>query len=107
MTPKMELRREWIRFTDANGDGWAEPDGFLLLDHEVVVFEIKLTGCRYAVQQLRDLYAPLLLRLFERPVRGLQICRALGPATPGPFVEDVDEFLTSALPLATWHWPGR
>jgi hypothetical protein len=104
----MEMRREWIDFSDANGKGLAEPDGFIVLDDEVVVFEVKLTGCRYGAEQIGGLYVPLLSHIYGRPTRGLQVCRNTGPDTPGPFIDDPVAFVTaSTLPLATWHWPGR
>lgn len=98
---------EWIDFEDANGRGGAEPEAFAVLPNEVVLVEVKLTGCRYAHEQLGGLYAPLLSHIYRRPVRGLQICKAITADTPGPFVDSAEAFLTSSLSLATWHWPGR
>lgn len=106
--PTLEWRyHEWIDFTDDRGNGGCEPEAFAVLPHEVVLVEVKLTGCRYGHEQLAGLYVPLLSHIFARPVRALQICRAVNASTPGPFVDNVADFLASFVPLATWHWPGR
>lgn len=106
--PTLGLRyHEWIEFTDDRGKGYCEPEAFAVLPHEIILIEVKLTGCRYGHEQMAGLYIPLLSHIFRRPVRGLQICKAINAETPGPFVDDPNDFLRSNLTLATWHWPGR
>lgn len=99
------LTREWLRYEADGREAHAQPDAWVVMPDEVVAFEIKLTGCTYAHAQLSDLYVPLLSALYDRPVRGLQVCRAASPTTPGPFVTDAHDFIASNLQLATWLLP--
>lgn len=96
----------WFSFTDGNGPGICQTDAFLVLPHEVVVFEVKLTACRYGHEQLAGLYCPILSHLYKRPARGVQIAKNLQPETPGPVLSDLDAFLSSSLPLALVHAPS-
>jgi len=96
-----------VEFADANGHGKAEMDVIAVLPHEVIVVEVKLTGCRFGHEQLTGLYSPLLSHIYSRPVRGLQICKGVTGDTPGPYVDSPEEFINSSLPLATWQWVGR
>lgn len=111
VTPTPEIRRhDWVEYVDSNGEGQAEPDLVLVLPDAVTVVEVKLTGCRYGHEQLSGLYLPLAAHIWRRPVRGLQVCKALGRDTPGPFISDPVAFVTDTAgdgAIATWHWPGR
>lgn len=104
MQPSL-LYHQWILFRDARGDGRCEPEAFVVGEREVLLYEVKLTGCRYGYEQLVGLYAPLLAHVYSLPVRSLQICRAVHADTPGPFVEDLNEFVNGSAPYAVLHAP--
>lgn len=100
---------QWIRFFDANGPGWAQPDAFIVQRKDLWVFECKLTFVDTAVEQIRDRYAPLLTELFP----GLHpwlvvVCHDLSGPRGGrvpPFIRDLDEiFDAPAAPWYLWHW---
>lgn len=76
----------WIRFEDEDGIGWAQPDFFLVESDRVVVWECKLTQCDIGWEQLHYLYAPLLIKLYEKPVVCMQVCKYM--------VKRVDTVLT-------------
>ena len=69
----------WIRFKDASGVHFAQPD-FLLwpASPSPVVVEVKLTFCPEAFAQLSFLYVPLLEKLLCREVRPIVVCKNLG-----------------------------
>lgn len=63
---------QWIHFIDANGRGFAQPDAYVV--GEVVwLFECKLTQSDQAESQMRDLYAPLLERIYGKKVVCCQV----------------------------------
>ncbi len=81
-----ELRREargeffpsqWLQFVDANGPGFAQPDFYFVRPDSVLCIECKLTQHPVAWEQLRGLYAPLLEKLYARPVVCVQVCKNL------------------------------
>jgi hypothetical protein len=98
---------DWIKFEDTNGLGGAEPELWALCPAEILLVEVKLTGCEYGRLQMRDLYAPLLSHMFGgRPVRCLQICRSVAPNTPVPIIHSLANWLAFPEPYATLHWTG-
>lgn len=96
----------WLRFTDANGTGHCEPEAFIELRDEIILFEMKLTGGHYGRLQMEGLYKPLLEFIYKKPVRCLMVCRNVTPATPRPLVHSPEEFMLGNLPFAVWQWLG-
>lgn len=94
---------QWIEFDDKNGIGFCEPECFVVLPDKVLLVECKRTGSTIGRAQMIELYAPLLNLLLGLPIQMLQICKHVTSATPGPFIEDLDEFVQSKTPYATWH----
>lgn len=84
--------------------GYAEPEGWIEREHEVILFECKLTGRSSGKAQGVGLYAPLLEHLLGKPVRVLLICRHITGETPGPFVDSIEQFITAKHRFATWHY---
>jgi len=73
----------WLRFEDANGLGWAQPD--ILVPEENLLVECKLSFTREAEGQISLLYAPLVERLWGRSPKLVCCCkfaRAEGPKAP-------------------------
>lgn len=69
----------WIEFCDARGVGYAQPDFFLVQDHSVVCFEVKLKQTPVAYSQITHLYRPLLRHIFKLPILGVAVFHYLTP----------------------------
>jgi hypothetical protein len=50
----------WVRFSDASGDHWCQPDGLLDTNQGVIIVEFKYQHTIDAWHQLRLLYEPVL-----------------------------------------------
>lgn len=97
---------QWVEWHCADGTkGFAEPEGWIELEHEIILIECKLTGIPFGHGQLTETYKPLLEWLFPgKRIRCLMICRHVMPDTPGPFVGSIEDFMQGDLDLATWHF---
>lgn len=75
----------YLHFKDRGVVRTAQPDGVLLFDDYLFIFEVKYTHCPEAWWQLEKLYAPLLRQLFPSRTVGLvEVCRSYDPSTPFP-----------------------
>lgn len=72
----------WIMFKDRNGEGFAQPDHFLLQPTRIVLIECKLTQNDAAWPQLYGLYKPLVEHLFKRPAICVQAFRRMRVEEP-------------------------
>lgn len=63
---------QWFCFYDANGQGYAQPDHFVLFSDRVLLVECKLTQKELAEQQMELLYKPILEHIYHLPVACLQ-----------------------------------
>lgn len=63
----------WLRFADAHGEGFAQPDIVCL--KAGLVLECKLGFRAEAFAELEGLYIPLCERLWRRTFRGLVVCK--------------------------------
>ena len=96
----------WIMFSDQNGVGWAQPDAFILMDDQILLFECKLTQTETAHPQLLSLYLPLLRHIYNRPILCLQVCKNLRQI-PKKFVESPRELLANpGSGVYLWHFRG-
>lgn len=97
---------QWIEFIEeGEPKHFAEPEGWIELQNEIVLIECKLTGMPGGHEQMLELYKPLLEYLFPtKRIRCLMICRHVNRETPGPFVDSIEAFLQTDLDLATWHF---
>lgn len=59
------LHNVWLRFVDANGPGYACPD--IVVPSRRLLLECKLSWTTAAVQQVEQLYLPLLSMLYDVP----------------------------------------
>jgi len=73
---------QWIRFCDAQGTGFAQPDCYVALAEKVLVFESKLSSSQDGLGQIAALYRPLLRHIFRKPVVGVMVVKYLY-ADPG------------------------
>jgi len=67
----------WLMFEDSKGNGFAQPDHFILQPEQIVLFECKLSQNSVAWTQMDLLYKPLLEHLFKRPVLGIQVFKRM------------------------------
>jgi hypothetical protein len=85
-------------------------DGLLLHNEHVVVVESKLRHTLDAWHQLRNLYYPVVLASFARPVRLLEVCRYYDPSVcfpePTQLVVNIEQFLESGASMGCWFWGG-
>lgn len=54
------LPSPWVRFTDAAGQHWCQPDGLLQTAHGITIIEFKYQHTIDAWHQLRLLYEPVI-----------------------------------------------
>lgn len=107
---------KWIEYYDAKiKTGYCEPEAFIVYPTRILLLECKLTGVPEGRSQMEELYAPLLYRIFNpagtppekvKKIQMLQICKYVTKDTPGPFVQSVEEFLTTTESYGTWHYLG-
>lgn len=85
----------YIHFTDDSMCRTVQPDGILVFDDVVFIFEIKFQHVPEAWWQLEKLYKPLLKLIYPtREVSCVEICRSFDPAMPFPTsVEGVIDLL--------------
>jgi len=100
------VSEQWIGFTDVNGSGMCQPDGWIVFPTHIVLLECKLTQTPVAQKQMRELYVPVLMHIYGLPVICVQVVKNL-ICEPGQEVKGLKE-LTS-LSLAgeddlTWFW---
>jgi hypothetical protein len=70
---------EWLRYEDASGRRWCQPDAWVVGTGKVAVFEVKLRHAELAWWQLTQLYAPLLHQLYGMPVVPVEIVHSYDP----------------------------
>lgn len=84
---------QWFRFIDANGQGYCQPDHFIVFPDQVLLLECKLTQRDRAFVQINHLYRPVLSYLYQRPVTGVMVCKNLIQETR-QLVEDLEDTLS-------------
>lgn len=94
---------QWIEFWDHNGPGAAETDAYLVFPSRVVLFDAKLTAKDGHWPQLEHFYAPLLEKIYSRPVHFAQIGRNIEAGTLSPIYHDVIPFLRAEASKAIIH----
>lgn len=66
----------WFQFDSGELTRFCQPDAYLIEGERLTIFEIKLSSTELAKYQLRDLYAPVLIKVFEpKQVRLVEIVR--------------------------------
>jgi hypothetical protein len=59
---------QWIEFYDSNGHGNAQPDHYIEGENFILLVEVKLKQTIAAEGQMWELYAPLLVHIYHKPV---------------------------------------
>jgi hypothetical protein len=101
------LPSPWIRFTDASGKHWCQPDGLLDTPHNLVIVEFKYQHTVDAWQQLRLLYEPVVQVLHPgRPIAVLEVVKWYDCAVEFPepvrLVADVAEHKGNGFGVHIW-----
>lgn len=96
---------QWIKYQDANGLGWAQPDVYIELEDSLLLIECKLTRTDSAVEQMLELYKPLLKRIYYKPISCLQICKFHQGLTMN-MVGRLEDMLEPRLGAWVLHWPN-
>lgn len=98
---------QWIEFRDANGNGLAQPDFFVVRREQVILFEAKLTQNSAGISQIDLLYRPLLREIYSKPVVGVLVFKNIVEKTelreissPLEIMDRVDDI------TCVWHYIG-
>lgn len=99
------IRGQWFEFEDRNGRGYCQTDLLLPVNFgKVAVLECKYTYTWEGLQELANLYLPVVKMALRREAVGVMVCKRLIP-TAG----QVQGSLPAALAVASgqpscWHW---
>lgn len=104
----------WIRFSDAYGTHWCQPDHVLDARDRVVVAESKLSLRRLdtAVVQLTKLYRPCLELLLGKPVVMVVAFKhwVKGEEDPVPMIDELQDLMSMSIrgkiQPKGWHYMG-
>lgn len=97
---------QWFSFQDANGHGYCQPDILIVTEDLVFILECKLTFTEWAWPQLRELYKPVVEKVFQRPSIVIQVCKNLY-RIPDGIVDSIQEVLDKPRDgNLTWHFLG-
>lgn len=112
-------RGVWWSYRDANGPGLCQTDFLIVGETWAVVLECKHTWTAEGMEQLQDLYLPVVRMALDRRVVGVQVCKHLVPHFAGPVYNDLESAVISARTgehieqskirqsrLVTLHWRG-
>lgn len=98
---------QWFSFHDQNGHGYCQPDILIITSSLIYILECKLTYTDWAWGQLRDLYKPIVERVFERPGILIQVCKHIYEKKPD-MIEDITALIDKPQDgLLTWHFLGN
>ena len=83
-----------------------QPDIILERDDDIIVFESKLTyKPRQAKHKLQKTYIPLLQQLYDKPIKGVQVCKKVYRAARSKALFfRVEEALEADLPYCILLW---
>lgn len=113
------LRGVWWSYRDANGPGLCQTDFIILGEIWAVILECKHTWTSEGMEQLRDLYIPVVEMATDKKVVGIQVCKHLVPQYSGAVYDSLESAVISARTghellngrhqpprLVTLHWRG-
>ena len=97
---------QWISYIDKEGKGFAQTDFYIVEPTFILLFEMKLTYTESAFAQMKELYVPLLEKIYQVPVVTMQVCKILYKVPR--YTSTPEEQLASPVFNAniTWHYPG-
>ena len=111
----------WWSYHDINGPGLCQTDFIILGEIWAVILECKHTWTAEGMEQLKDLYMPVVERALDRRTLGIQVCKHLVPHHTGPVYDVLEDAVNAARTgdfiehsrfefrssrLVTLHWRG-
>jgi hypothetical protein len=86
----------WIKYDDRYGSGYCQPDIIIAKPSApLVVVECKLTATKGAYKQLRDMYLPVVAKIYgvdKKKIKLVQICKNLTERfAKEPMIDTLDE----------------
>lgn len=101
------ILEQWFSFQDFNGHGYCQTDCLIVTDSLVFILECKLTYTDWAWPQLRELYKPIVEKVYERPSILIQVCKNLH-YVPERMISSIQELMDFPLDgNLTWHFLGN
>ena len=94
------IHGQWFHFADSRGEAWCQPDIIQFVGSYARVLECKLTWTPVAAIQLRDLYLPIVAKVYNLPTKGLVVCRNLTSKAPPASLD-----LAGSMVTGLWHRP--
>ena len=98
----------WFEFYDANGHGHCQPDLFMRVGDNIVVFECKYTWTEVGHWQVMQLYKPVLEAAYGLKVVPVVVCKNLTPKAPkatASLEDAIRQAIVSGGRVATvLHW---
>jgi hypothetical protein len=103
------MRGLWWSYCDANGPGLCQTDFLIEGKIWAIILECKNTWTREGMEQLTDLYLPVVEMAREKRVAGIQVCKNLIPGYIGQVFQDLEDAVAAArrgCTPVTLHWHG-
>ena len=99
------LAEVWLRFHDANGPGYAQPDFIIHLPDLAIVIDAKLTHTPLVEPQLFGLYKPLVEKLLGVPAVCVEAFYNPGvkPLGRAQAIEALEELFDFDTDFYAWH----
>ncbi len=100
---------QWFEFQDRNGKGWCQTDLLIELPDGVLVLESKYSWVPEGHTQLENLYRPVVERVWQKPMLGVQVCKNLAVGCRIETVMRLDDALAVAKQRrpVVLHWLGN
>lgn len=98
----------WIKYVDALGTRYCQPDGIVEFAERILLVEFKYQHTRDAWKQLRTLYEPIAKHLYPGlSVSVLEICKWYDPAEAFPepvvLVKNPEDHTGSGFGVHIWR----
>jgi hypothetical protein len=103
------MRGLWWSYCDANGPGLCQTDFLIEGKIWAIILECKNTWTWEGMEQLTDLYLPVVEMAREKRVAGIQVCKNLIPGYIGQVFQDLEDAVAAArrgCTPVTLHWHG-
>ena len=105
--PNKVFHGQWLRYQDASGKHYAQPDLYTVFPDRVLLFECKLTQNDGARPQCLSLYAPLLTELYSLPVISCQVFHNLRYVPENGLIKSWGQLLSLPIGFYNWHNIGE